>query len=116
MPEDNILIVEDDAILAIHLEDVLTRQGYSVLKPVATGEDAIKVVKNLHPGLILMDIELGGKINGITAAERIGEIDDTPNRLPDRVFTRPASAASQDHCAIRLSGQTRTRTRACGHY
>ena len=78
MPEDNILIVEDDAILAIHLEDVLTRQGYSVLKLVATGEDAIKVVKNLHPALVLMDIELGGKINGITAAERIGEIDDTP--------------------------------------
>ena len=78
MPEDKILIVEDDAILAIHLEDVLTRQGYSVLKPVATGEDAIKVVKILHPALILMDIELGGKINGITAAERIGEIDDTP--------------------------------------
>lgn len=78
MSEDKILIVEDDAILAIHLEDVLKRQGYSVLPPVAKGEDAINVVKDLQPGLILMDIELGGKINGITAAEMIGEMDDVP--------------------------------------
>ncbi len=78
MPENNILIVEDDAILAIHLEDLLVREGYSVITPVATGEEAIKLVRDLHPALILMDIELGGKMNGITAAERIAELDDTP--------------------------------------
>ncbi len=66
-----LLIVEDEAILAMHLMEVLTRQGYRVLKPVATGEEAIQVAQVEQPTIILMDIELGGEITGISAAEQI---------------------------------------------
>ena len=78
MTEVTILLVEDDAILAMHLEDLLTRQGYTVLEPAATGEEAIQILKKQKPSLVLMDIELGGEMNGITAAEQIGAFTDTP--------------------------------------
>lgn len=78
MEKNSILIVEDDGILAIHLEDMLSNQGYQVLKPVATGEEAVQFALDQHPSLILMDIELGGKINGIQAAEQISQKDDVP--------------------------------------
>lgn len=78
MTKPTILIVEDDGILAIHLEDLLKRQGYSTLAPVASGEKAIDIVKSQKPSIVLMDIELSGKMNGITAAEKISETTDTP--------------------------------------
>ncbi len=78
MTKPTILIVEDDGILAIHLEDLLKRQGYSTLAPVASGEKAIDIVITQKPSIVLMDIELSGKMNGITAAEKISETTDTP--------------------------------------
>lgn len=78
MPSETILIVEDDGILAMHLQDTLAGQGYSVLEPVATGEAAIAAVAVRSPDLILMDIELAGEMNGITAAERIRAVSDIP--------------------------------------
>jgi len=78
MTKSSVLIVEDDGILAIHLEDLLKRQGYQVLKTIPSGEEAVIAVDNLKPSIVLMDIELSGKMNGITAAEKIGETTDTP--------------------------------------
>jgi PAS domain S-box-containing protein len=78
MTKPTILIVEDDGILAIHLQDLLTRQGYQVLNVVPTGEKAVLETETLQPDLILMDIELAGEINGITAAEQISKIFNTP--------------------------------------
>ena len=78
MSDERILLVEDDGILAIHLQDLLERQGYAVMKPIASGEEAIIIAKQQKPALILMDIELGGKMNGITAAEKITAEYDIP--------------------------------------
>ncbi|MEI8133112.1 MAG: diguanylate cyclase [Leptolinea sp.] len=78
MKKPTILIVEDDAILVMHLEKILTRQGYTVLRPAATGENAIEDVQNQRPDLVLMDIELAGEMNGITAAQEILAATDTP--------------------------------------
>jgi PAS domain S-box-containing protein len=71
MTEPVLLIVEDEAILAIHLSEILTRQGYRVLKPVSTGEEAILIARQEQPTIILMDIELAGDLSGIETAERI---------------------------------------------
>ena len=78
MAHETILIVEDDGILAAFLQDTLTGLGYAVLQPVATGEEAITkaVAQKLH--LVLMDIELAGEMNGITAAEHIQSASDVP--------------------------------------
>jgi len=73
-----ILIVEDDGILAIHLKKTLSGFGYTSFASVATGEEAVEIVKNGIPDLILMDIELAGEINGIDTAEIIRSFSDVP--------------------------------------
>jgi len=78
MNRARILIVEDEAILAISLENKLDKLGYVVLQPVATGEDAIAAVEDEQPDLVLMDIQLAGDLDGITAAGRINSFSDVP--------------------------------------
>jgi PAS domain S-box-containing protein len=78
MARQSILIAEDDGILAAQLEDMLSRLGYTVLPPVATGEAAVDHALADKPDLVIMDIELVGEMNGITAATRIRTVSDIP--------------------------------------
>jgi PAS domain S-box-containing protein len=78
MTEATILIVEDNGILAVYLEKILERQGYSTAGPFAAGEDALAFLADHRVDLILMDIELAGAMNGITTAETIGRTSDVP--------------------------------------
>ncbi len=71
MAKERVLIVEDDAIIGLHIRTSLKRMGYSVLGVAATGEEAIAQAEQLQPQIILMDISLAGSIDGITAAECI---------------------------------------------
>lgn len=64
-----ILIVEDEQIVAKNIEKRLTAAGYQVVASVATGEEAIEKVNNAEPDIILMDIKLKGKIDGIETAD-----------------------------------------------
>lgn len=78
MAGETILIVEDDGILALHLQDMLAGLGYRVAGPVATGEAALASAAAQCPDLILMDIELAGMMNGIATAEQIKSAADIP--------------------------------------
>ena len=78
MNKRRILVVEDEALVAANLVQTLTLLGYTVHKPVATGEDAIHAVIADKPNLVLMDIELLGPMTGIEAAEKIRAIADIP--------------------------------------
>ena len=83
MEQKTVLIVEDDGILAVQLLNMLTVLGYNVTKPVATGAAAIAAVAAkrpdlISPDLILMDIQLSGEMDGISAAEHIRSIADVP--------------------------------------
>jgi PAS domain S-box-containing protein len=73
-----ILVVEDEGIIALNLMQVLTDFGYKVVQAVSSGEDAIRVAKELYPDLILMDIQLSGKMTGIEAAGIILKELDIP--------------------------------------
>jgi len=73
MSKINILIVEDESIVAMGLERDLNKLGYCVADIVSTGEDAIEKAGELNPDLILMDIRLDGEIDGIQAADIIQE-------------------------------------------
>jgi PAS domain S-box-containing protein len=66
-----ILIVEDEQIVALELQDRLTRMGHTVVGVAASGEDAIEMSRRLCPDLILMDIKLQGEVDGIEAAASI---------------------------------------------
>ena len=71
MSKETILIVEDEAITGMGLKKSLTDLGYSVIGIVPTGEQAVEVAIEKKPNLVLMDIQLAGKMDGIVAAENI---------------------------------------------
>ncbi|MBN1537632.1 MAG: PAS domain S-box protein [Anaerolineales bacterium] len=74
----SILIVEDEAISALYLKNLLTRMEYQVLDMVASGENAITKANELKPDLVLMDIRLAGEMDGIQAADSIHSKLDIP--------------------------------------
>jgi PAS domain S-box-containing protein len=71
MPNENILIAEDDGIIAARLQSILVKLGYVVPALVASGEDAIRQVAEMQPELVLMDVELAGEMDGIEAGGQI---------------------------------------------
>ncbi|HHW01585.1 MAG TPA: PAS domain S-box protein [Thermoanaerobacterales bacterium] len=73
-----ILIVEDSRLNAQITADILSKYGYKT-EMVRTGEEAIEKARSSQgPDLILMDIELEGKIDGIDAARIIQRFKDIP--------------------------------------
>lgn len=73
-----ILIVEDESIVALDIQNRLRRLGYLAPAFVASGEAAIAKTAELQPDLILMDIKLRGDMDGIEAARRIRDEFGTP--------------------------------------
>jgi len=78
MEKAQILVVEDDSIVAQDIQNSLRKMGYAVSKIVAYGEDAIKEAKENVPDLILMDINLKGEMLGTEAADQIRTQFDIP--------------------------------------
>jgi len=78
MGKKRILIVEDEAIIAMNIKSILLSTGYDVAGIVSKGEDAVARVDTVSPDLILMDIILSGAMDGITAYEKIKESHRTP--------------------------------------
>lgn len=73
-----ILIVEDENIVAKDLENRLKGLGYTVNAIVPSGEEAIERAANLQSDLVLMDIKLKGKVDGIVAAKQIRTLFNIP--------------------------------------
>ena len=73
-----ILIVEDEPIIGKDIQGLLQSLGYEVNEVITTGEEAILKAVELQPDLILMDIALSGKIDGIEAVKKIKEELDVP--------------------------------------
>jgi AmiR/NasT family two-component response regulator len=66
-----ILIVEDEALVGEDLRGMLLGFGYEILGVTGTGEGAIALAGETRPDLILMDINLSGAMDGITAGGEI---------------------------------------------
>ncbi|MDX1671136.1 MAG: response regulator [Balneolaceae bacterium] len=66
-----VLIVEDEAILAMTVEQMIRKMGHEVVDKVSSGEEAVTAAIEQKPDLILMDIRLRGKMNGIEAVSKI---------------------------------------------
>ncbi len=71
MAKPQILIVEDEGIIAMEMQDRLEGLGYYVPTIVSSGEQAIPVAAEERPDLVLMDIMLQGKMDGVEAATQI---------------------------------------------
>lgn len=78
MSKAGVLIVEDEAITALEIRNVIESSDYKVLSVVHSGEDAIREALTLKPDIILMDIILQGEMDGVDAARKIKEFLDIP--------------------------------------
>jgi PAS domain S-box-containing protein len=78
MTKARILVVEDESIVALDIKQRLEGMGYAVVGIAATGEQAIRKAGEEKPDLILMDIKLRGKMDGIEAAEIIRSSHNLP--------------------------------------
>jgi PAS domain S-box-containing protein len=67
----SILIVEDEAIVALDLKQQLVGLGYEIVGMASSGEQAMELVAKRTPGLLLMDVRLQGDLDGIEVAEAI---------------------------------------------
>ncbi len=73
------MIVEDEIITARDEKQTLEKLGYSVSAIVGSGEEAVKKAEEDRPDLVLMDIELSGKMDGIEAAGILHSRFDIPS-------------------------------------
>jgi len=75
----SILIVEDEALIASYIKEVLGESGFGVAGIAASGREALSLVAENHPALALVDIRLTGPIDGIELACRLRQEFDVPS-------------------------------------
>jgi len=65
-----VVIAEDEAIIRLDLRETLVAQGYDVVGEAARGDDAVDLVRELHPDLVILDVKMPG-LDGLSAARLI---------------------------------------------
>ena len=65
-----VLIAEDEALIRLDLKEMLEEEGYSVVAEVGDGQQAVDRAKELHPDLVILDIQMP-ELDGLSAAEQI---------------------------------------------
>ncbi|MFQ5964148.1 MAG: ATP-binding protein [Candidatus Scalinduaceae bacterium] len=78
MKNAQILIVEDENIVALDIQNRLKRLGYGVLAVASSGKEAIQKASGTRPDLVLMDIMLKGDMDGVETAKKLQEFLDVP--------------------------------------
>ena len=73
MAKAQIMVVEDEGLVALEIKEGLEKMGYSVPFVVSNGNDAVSRALTEQPDLVLMDIRIDGPIDGIEAARQIRE-------------------------------------------
>ena len=78
MESIRILIVEDESLVARDIENMVMSLGYEVCGIASTGDEAVENAALFRPDLILMDVIIKGTLDGIAAAEKIGDAFHIP--------------------------------------
>lgn len=104
MSEIRVLIVEDEALLAMSIEDDLRDRGYTVTGVAATVARAVALARRTRPHVVLMDVRLKGEGDGIDAARRIHDQGLGAKVIFLTGSREPATLAriEQDHAAVLL--------------
>jgi CheY-like chemotaxis protein len=74
----SILVVEDEALVAEDLKEIIISLGYTVAGTADNSATAIALVREKSPDLITMDINLSGPVDGISTMEQIRKESDVP--------------------------------------
>jgi CheY-like chemotaxis protein/DNA-directed RNA polymerase specialized sigma24 family protein len=87
----SVLIIEDEPLISMQLEDLVTSLGHEVCGTAATRTQALEVVAQHTPGLVLADIQLADGSSGLDAVDDILAIDSVPvifiTAYPERLLT-----------------------------
>ena len=78
MAKPNILVVEDNFLIALDIQELLKSAGYQVADVAASGKEAISKAISLKPDLVLMDVGLKGNMDGIEAVKQIRQHSNVP--------------------------------------
>ena len=94
-----VMIIEDEAIIAMDIQDIVTEIGHQVTGIARTRDEAVALAARIRPDLILADIQLADNSSGIDAVNEIlGQFDALPvifiTAFPERLLTgeRPEPA------------------------
>jgi len=71
MLKTRVMVVEDEIIVAKNIQTRLKQLGYIVPATFSSGEEALENIENIKPNLVLMDVVLDGKMDGLETAEII---------------------------------------------
>lgn len=77
-PLDNILIVEDEPLIAEDISSILSSEGYGIAGIAHNANSAIKILKSSLPSLVLLDINIDEDINGLMLAQIIRDEYQVP--------------------------------------
>lgn len=78
MTKTQLLIVEDEAIVALDIKNALLKLGHEVIACVTNADEAIAWIEKIRPDIIIMDIHLNHSKDGIQTAEEIQKIANIP--------------------------------------
>lgn len=86
-----VLVIEDEPLIAMQLESLVTELGHRVVATATTRSQAVEAFREHGPGLVLADIQLADASSGIDAVEEILAIGDVPvvfiTAYPERLLT-----------------------------
>lgn len=102
VPSPRVLLVDDHEIYRAGLRGLLEEQGIDIVGEASNGEDALELVEEKHPGVVIMDLNMPG-IGGIEATRRIATLAPLT-----RVIMLTVSSAAPDITDAVLAG-------ACGY-
>ncbi|WP_297803341.1 response regulator [uncultured Brevundimonas sp.] len=87
----DVLIIEDEAIIAADIESLVRELGHNVTETATTHTEAVEAVRRYRPGLVLADIQLADGSSGIDAVKEILQDIDVPvifiTAFPERLLT-----------------------------
>ncbi|MBX9684591.1 MAG: response regulator [Hyphomicrobium sp.] len=70
-PSKKVLVVEDEALVAFFVEDLLIGLGYQVVGPAASAEKALRLLQSAQVDIALLDVNLGGGRNSYAVADEL---------------------------------------------
>jgi len=121
-----LLIVEDSMLVTEDLLDRLNKAGYINIHAVTTGEAAIAYTQTHHADIIIMDIELGGQLDGIETVIQLQQRLSTPviyltDHTDDATFqralkTRPAAFLHKPFVDRQVAHQIEIAWETCKEY
>ncbi|TMM46150.1 response regulator [Qipengyuania marisflavi] len=87
----SVLIIEDEPLISMQLEDLVTSLGHEICGTAATRTQAQEVVAKRTPGLVLADIQLADGSSGLDAVDDILSMNSVPvifiTAYPERLLT-----------------------------